>query len=66
MAWSKEKTRKYQRDYREKHKARYQAKNKIKRQVCEVDGCGILGERHHDDYSKPLDVRFMCKEHHGR
>lgn len=37
-------------------------------QQCEV--CGARPEdakihKHHDDYSKPLEVRFLCTPHHG-
>lgn len=38
-------------------------KGNIKRKPCEV--CGILPtEGHHEDYSKPLEVRWLCKSHH--
>ena len=32
-------------------------------QPCEV--CGESAQRHHDDYSKPLEVRWLCTRHHG-
>jgi hypothetical protein len=36
---------------------------KISRKPCEV--CSSTNaEGHHDDYSKPLEVRWFCKEHH--
>ena len=35
------------------------------RQPCEVCHTEINVEAHHDDYSKPLDVRWLCKKHHA-
>lgn len=35
-------------------------------QPCEVPGCVNIGERHHDDYTKPTEIRWRCKELHHR
>lgn len=31
---------------------------------CSVEGCNQPGERHHEDYNRPLDVIYLCKKHH--
>ena len=37
---------------------------KLTRQPCEV--CGAeKAQAHHDDYTKPLDVRWLCTRHHA-
>ncbi len=36
---------------------------KLIRQTCEV--CGERSQAHHDDYSKPLEVRWLCAKHHA-
>ena len=38
---------------------------KIKKQPCEVCGEKKV-EGHHDDYAKPLEVRWLCTDHHER
>ena len=47
------------------HRLTYEAisSGRLKRLPCEV--CGKeKTDAHHDDYSKPLEVRFLCRKHH--
>ena len=37
---------------------------KLTRMPCEVCG-GESGAAHHDDYSKPLAIRWLCRLHHA-
>jgi hypothetical protein len=38
---------------------------KLKKQPCEI--CGSMrAHAHHDDYAKPLEVRWLCPKHHIR
>lgn len=37
---------------------------RLTKQHCEVCGCQET-HGHHDDYSKPLDVRWLCDTHHN-
>jgi ribosomal protein S27AE len=36
---------------------------KIEKQPCEVCGSTVV-EAHHEDYDKPLEVRWLCRAHH--
>lgn len=58
----------YYRKNRDKQLARVKVRNailagKLRRGLCEVCGNPKV-DGHHDDYSKPLDVRWLCKKHH--
>lgn len=53
---------------REKHVARSAVihairDGRLRRGPCEVCGC-VEVQGHHDDYSKPLEVRWLCVKHH--
>jgi hypothetical protein len=66
----KEKGRKYRTNYPEKCKAHDKlnnalAKGRLVRMACEVCG-NEKSQAHHDDYSKPLEVRWLCALHHAR
>lgn len=64
--------RKYAEQSKELHPERYKARNavsnairdgRLQRQPCNV--CGNLKvEAHHEDYSKPLSVEWLCFQHH--
>lgn len=41
----------------------YKRRGKIVPEPCERCGSESV-EAHHDDYDKPLDVRWLCRGHH--
>lgn len=43
----------------------YLRRGHLQRGPCEVPGCAERAEMHHDDYTKPLEVRWLCREHHA-
>lgn len=64
-----QKTAKYRSKFPAKaraHSATWNALNgaKITKQPCEVCGKKKV-QAHHDDYSKPLEVRWLCAKHHA-
>lgn len=48
----------------EKNKIRCRTRRRFPvAQPCEV--CGNPGQRHHLDYDRPDDIRWLCTKHHG-
>ena len=35
------------------------------RQICSIEGCFELGEKHHPDYSNPDGFTWLCRKHHA-
>ena len=59
--------KKWREENPEKKKAHYAVRDalrsgKIHRHPCSV--CGNKAEAHHEDYSKPLDIIWLCTKHH--
>ena len=61
------------RKYAQKNKKKINVKAKTnyhikisKKQICQFKECKALAtEKHHEDYDKPLVVKFYCRKHHG-
>lgn len=59
--------------YADKNKEKIKAKDKARwnipipdGQICQVLYCNKPAiQRHHEDYSKPMEVIFVCRECHG-
>ena len=63
----------YAAKYRKKYPVKYKAvnmisnairANKLFKEPCELCGCTENIHAHHDDYSKPLNIRWLCAAHH--
>lgn len=40
----------------------YITRGVIKKLPCEI--CGKFAQMHHEDYNKPLEVKWLCRDHH--
>ena len=53
----------------EKYKARQLVREEIRKGNIKRGACSMCGkekaEAHHPDYSKPLDIMWLCRFHHG-
>ncbi len=70
---TKHKTKNYIKKWQEKNKEKLYAhwrvheltrSGRLKKQPCEVCNTSIKVHAHHDDYSKPDEVRWLCQSHH--
>ena len=61
----------YYEAYKLQHQDKLQARSimghairdgKLLRRPCEV--CAGKADGHHDDYARPLEVRWLCRQHH--
>lgn len=68
-------TAEYNREYRARFPNKYRAHAMVNNHIrtgnlakepCEVCGSEIRTHAHHDDYSKPLNVRWLCPVHHSQ
>lgn len=61
-------TKSYMDRYPEKRRAHSAVSNAIRDGRMKREPCEVCGDKkshaHHDDYSKPLDVRWLCQKHH--
>ena len=65
-----ERAKKWNEKHPDRYKAHYAVSNAIRdkrmqRMPCEVCG-NPKSHAHHEDYSKPLDVKWLCAVHHQR
>jgi hypothetical protein len=60
--------RKYEKAHPEKQSARVAVSRAMKSGALVKQPCQICGDKdavaHHDDYTKPLDIRWLCQPHH--
>ena len=63
MRWYRRNKKKYisRKLIRDKAQRKYPIARK-----CGIEGCDNVGERHHQNYSKPLEIFWLCKIHHGQ
>ena len=62
--YAKNKSKRQRELHKEKCDARLSAAKTLPILPCIVPNCIELGERHHPDYTKPLEIISLCKKHH--
>ena len=62
--YAKNKSKRQRERHKEKCDARLIAAKTLSILPCIVPNCIELGERHHPDYTKPLEIISLCRKHH--
>jgi hypothetical protein len=61
MKW---KTENREKVYAQERVYRLIRRGALTRKPCDI--CGDAAEAHHEDYSKPLEVQWLCHLHHAQ
>ena len=65
----RESGQRYDKNNPEKRRAKFAVARAVRSGRLIRGACEVCGEPethgHHDDYSKPLEVRWLCSQHHG-
>lgn len=65
-----QRSKEYRLKFPEKYKARTAVNNALRDKRLKKEPCMICGNpkstAHHEDYSKPLEVKWLCYIHHNR
>lgn len=66
----KSRAKRWTKDHPDKTRVQQKARRALKRGLIQRLPCAFCGseksEMHHDDYSKPLEVMWLCRSHHAR
>lgn len=64
----KQYSKRWQERYPEKRTAQNKLANALRSKKLTKNACQVCGEMvvdaHHEDYSKPLEVQWLCRKHH--
>jgi hypothetical protein len=67
--YRRNKRKRFRTEHPDRHKAHTAVKNAVARGALQRGACEVCGqenaEAHHEDYGKPLDVKWLCKKHHA-
>lgn len=69
MALSKEVHKKWKAEHPDRRAAQVALGNAVRKGEVKKQPCWVCGEKavaHHPDYSRPLDVVWLCHPHHGQ